>query len=68
MSDLEATTGLSSGAGENNLLLGGGGDETDDGRLLSDSHVEPESETSGPSSDEAGDEDNVCDAAKSNKR
>lgn len=62
MSDLDCT----SSAVENNL-----GDETDDARLLSDSHVaaQEESETSGPSSDDGGaDEENVCEAAKSNKR
>lgn len=56
-----------SSALENTNLLG---DETDDARLLSDSHVElQESETSGPSSDDGGgDEENVCEAAKANKR
>lgn len=46
------------------------GDETDDGRILSaESQVEqPESETSGPSSDNGGDDENQCDAVKSNKR
>lgn len=63
MSDLEGT----SSNAENNLL----GDETDEARLLSDSHVEPESETSGPSSDDDDDNDdgeNPRDAAKANKR
>lgn len=64
MSDLEG--GLSSAA-ENTL-----GDETDDGGrrlLLSDSHVQPESETSGPSTaDEDEDEAHICETAKSNKR
>ena len=51
------------------------GDETDDGgRLLSgESQPEVESETSGPSSDDGGDEEEgdtgkQCDAARSNKR
>lgn len=45
------------------------GDETDDARLLSDSHVE--SETSGPSTDDGGDgdeEERISEAVKSNKR